>query len=194
MSFWNLSTGETAVSNEKEFSAGGGDFDVIPKGTNVLVNVEDASWKEAYQRSEEFVNLKCRVLKPEGYANRVLFFKLWVDELDPGTTDKAKAIAKRDKHKKMLMAIDANAKGRLAKLSERPTDEHLALALVGAQFVATLGVWDKTDDDGKKTPGGNWLMTAKPKTAEISPGPVTKSTGTKKPFYDDEELDSDVPF
>lgn len=190
MSFWDLSTGETAVTNEKEFTAASNDFDVIPKGSNVLVNVEDASWKEGYQVSQQFVNLKCRVLKPEGYANRVLFFKLWVDELDPGVKEKDKALAKRDKHKKMLMAIDANAKGRLAKLSTRPTNEHLALALTNAQFVATLGVWDKEGDDGKKVPGGNWLMASKPKTAEISPGPVTKRSPAPQFDLDDD----DVPF
>lgn len=192
MSFWNLSDGVSAASGEKEYSAGGGDFEVIPKGTNVLVVVEDAGWKEAYQKTEEFVNLKVRVMKPEGYANRVLFFKLWIDDLDPGTNGHDKQIAKRDKHKLMLMAIDANGKGRLAKLAARPTNEQLSLALIGAQFVATLGVWDKDDGAGGKTPGGNWLMTARPKTAEVSPGPAPKKPVKAAAFADD--LDDDVPF
>lgn len=194
MSFWDLDDGTSAITNEKEFSAGGGDFDVIPKGTSVLVTIEDASWKPAYQATEEFVNLKVRVLKPEAYANRVLFFKLWIDDLDPGTKtngvfDANKAKAKRDKHKKMLMAIDANAKGRLAKMTARMDDDQLAMALVGGQFVATLGVWDKTGDDGKKEPGGNWLMTARPKSAEISEGPAPKAKPAKPV-----DIDDDVPF
>lgn len=192
MSFWNLNDGTSAVTNEKEFSAGGGDFEPLPKGTSVLVVVEDAAWKEAYQKSEEFVNLKVRVMKPEGYANRILFFKLWIDELDPGTTGHDKQIAKRDKHKRMLMAIDANAKGRLAKLAARPSNEQLSVALIGAQFVATLGVWDKDDGAGGKTPGGNWLMTARPKTAEVSPGPVAAKK--KAPAFVADDLDDDVPF
>lgn len=197
MSFWDMEDGTSAVTNEKEFSAGGGDFEVIPKGSSVLVAVEEAAWKEGYQISEEFVNLKVRVLKPEGYANRVLFFKLWIDELDPGVKtngsfDRAKAVTKRDKHKKMVMAIDANAKGKLAKLAARPTNDQLALALTAAQFVATLGVWDKTGDDGKTVPGGNWLMAAKPKTAEISEGPAAKIKSKPAAFFDD--LDDDVPF
>lgn len=192
-----MEDGTSAVTNEKEFSAGGGDFEVIPKGSSVLVAVEEAAWKEGYQISEEFVNLKVRVLKPEGYANRVLFFKLWIDELDPGVKtngsfDRAKAITKRDKHKKMVMAIDANAKGKLAKLAARPTNDQLALALTAAQFVATLGVWDKAGDDGKPVPGGNWLMAAKPKTAEISDGPAAKVKPKPAPVSDD--LDDDVPF
>jgi len=196
VSFWDLDDGTSAVSGDKEFSAGGVDFDVIPKGTSVLVTVEDANWKPGYQVEEEFVNLKVRVLKPEAYANRVLFFKLWVDDLDPGVKtngvfDNAKAKTKRDKHKKMLMAIDANSKGRLAKLTSRMDNDQLAMALVGGQFVATLGVWDK-DEGGVKVPGGNWLMAAKPKSAEISDGPALKAKPKAAPITDD--LDDDVPF
>ncbi len=203
MSFWNLSDGGSAVTNDKEFDAGGGDFTVIPKGTSVLVQIEDATWKAGYQVSEEFVNLKVRVVKPEGYANRVLFFKLWIDELDPGAVKQGghdKAVAKRDKHKRMLMAIDANAKGRLAKLSARPSNEELAMALSNANFVATLGVWDKDEFDergdktGKKIPGGNWLMSAKPKSAEVSEGPVKTAPRKPAPAFVDDLDDEDVPF
>jgi len=195
MSFWNLDDGTSAVSDDKEYSAGGGDFDVIPKGSSVLTTIEDASWKEGYQVSETFVNLKVRVLKPEAYANRVLFFKLWIDDLDPGVKtggsfDRTKAVTKRDKHKRMLMAIDANAKGRLAKLAARPTDDQLAVALVGSQFVATLGVWDK-EEDGKKVPGGNWLMSASPKTKAVTE--VEKPVQKRAPAFSD-DLDDDVPF
>lgn len=197
MSFWDLDDGSSAVTNEKEFSAGGGDFEVIPKGTSLLVMIEDASWKEGYQISEEFVNLKVRVTKPDAYANRVLFFKLWVDDLDPsqktnGSFDEAKARNKRDKHKKMLMAIDANAKGKLAKMTSRMTDEQLALALIGSQFVATLGVWDKDDGNGKQIPGGNWLMAARPKSAEITE--VAKKVAPSRSSGFAADLDDDVPF
>jgi len=198
MSFWNMEDGTSAASGDKEYTAASGDFDVIPKGSSVLVSIEDASWKEGYQISEEFVNLKVRVSKPEAYENRVLFFKLWIDDLDPGVKtngsfDKAKAVTKRDKHKRMLMAIDANGKGRLAKLAARPTDDQLAVALVGAQFVATLGVWDKDDGAGKKIPGGNWLMAAKPKTAAVSEVEAKVAPKRQAAAFDD-DLDDDVPF
>lgn len=195
MSFWDLSDGTNATDTiEKEYNAGGGDFEPIPKGTSVLVMVDEAIWKKGYEVEEKFVNLKCRVLKPEGYANRILFFKLWAGDLDPGVKDQAKAMTKRDKHRRMLLTIDANAKGRLAKLTASPTDEQLALALTGAQFVATLGVWDKTGDDGvTKVPGGNWLLAAKPKSAEVSEGPAVKPK-PKAPAYIDDDLDDDVPF
>lgn len=192
MSFWDLSDGTSAISDSKEFNAGGGDFDVIPKGSSVLVAVESADWKKGYNVEEEFVNLKCRVVKPEGYANRVLFFKLWIGDLDPSVKEQAKALTKRDKHRRMIMAIDQNAKGRLSKLTSSPTNEQLALALTAAQFVATLGVWDKEDETGKKVPGGNWLMAAKPKTAEISEGPAP-ARKKPAPVYDDDD-DMEVPF
>lgn len=191
-SFWDLSDGTSAISDSKEFNAGGGDFDVIPKGSSVLVTVESADWKKGYNVEEEFVNLKCRVVKPEGYANRVLFFKLWIGDLDPSVKEQAKALTKRDKHRRMIMAIDQNAKGRLSKLTSSPTNEQLALALTAAQFVATLGVWDKEDETGKKVPGGNWLMSARPKTAEISDGPAVKAK--KAPPVDYDDMDDDVPF
>lgn len=195
MSYWDLDDGTSAATGEKEYTASAGDFEPIPKNTNCLVIVDDASWKEAYQASETFVNLKAKVLKPEAYENRTLFFKLWIDDLDPGVKtdgkfDRDKAVTKRDKHKRMLMTIDANAKGRLAKMTARPSNEQLALALVGSQFVATLGVWDKTEGD-KKVPGGNWLMAAKPRTAEVTQAnkPAAKVT---RSFATD--LDDDVPF
>jgi hypothetical protein len=194
MSFWTDSTG-TAMVAEKEFSAGGGDFEVIPKGTNCLVTVEDVGWKAGYQVSEEFVNLKLRVLKPEGYANRVIFSKLWVDELDPGVKEKSKAETKRDKHKRMLMSIDTNHKGKLASATSRPTNQKLSLALIGAQFVATLGVWEK-EEDGRKVPGGNWLQAVGPKTKEVSAGPQVRAKARPMTAADDYDDDDglDVPF
>jgi len=192
MSFWDLGDGTSAASGEKEFSAGGGDFEPLPKGTSVLCLVDSAEWKPGYQVSEEFVNLKVSVLKPDGYAGRVLFFKLWVDELDPGVKEKGKAETKRDKHKRMIMAIDANSKGRLAKLQARPTDEQLALALVGSQFVATLGLWE-SERDGQKS-SGNWLMAARPKTAEVSEVPKKVAAQRKAAPVFDDDIDDDVPF
>jgi len=195
MSFWNLSDGQSAVSSEKEYDAGGGGFDVIPKGTSVLAVVGDVSWKAVYQRDEEFVNVKWQILKPEAYAGRVLFHKLFIDDADPNTPPE-KMAAKRDKHKRMLMAIDANGKGRLAKLSSKPSDDELALALTNSQAVLTLGVWDK-DVDGKKEPGGNWVQAIKPKSAAISEEPVKakpRSQTLAGSFGNDFGDEDSIPF
>lgn len=191
MSFWNLSDGESAVTDAKEYDAGGGDFAPLPKGTSVLAVVDDASWKSVYERDEKFVNVKWQVLKPEGYAGRILFQKMFVTDPDPNTPAD-KMPAKRDKHKRMLMAIDANSKGKLAKLTAAPTDGELSVALINAQAVLTLGVWDKDDGAGGKVPGGNWVQAVKPKTAGISQGPT--STKKKAPAFVADDLDDDVPF
>ena len=191
MSFWDLSEGGSAVSTEKEYNAGGGDFEPLPKGTSVLALVADAAWKAVYQRDEKFVNVKWQVVKPDAYAGRILFQKLFVSDADPNTPPD-KMPAKRDKHKKMLMAIDANSKGRLAKLTTAPTDDELALALTNSQAVLTLGVWDKDDGAGGKTPGGNWVSAVKPKSA-----PVTEVQSKAKPkaaAFADDDLDMDIPF
>lgn len=191
MSFWNLEDGTSAVSAEKEFNAGGGDFEPLPKGTSVLALVADAAWKAVYQRDEKFVNVKWQVVKPEAYAGRILFQKLFVADADPNTPAD-KMPAKRDKHKKMLMAIDANSKGRLAKLTAAPTDDELALALTNSQAVLTLGVWDKDDGAGGKTPGGNWVQSVKPKTAPVTEVQTAAKRHPAKSFADD--IDDDVPF
>src|SRR3970282_1550596 len=103
MSFFKLSTGETAAASTT-FEMGGGDIEPIPKNTNVLAAVEEAKISE-YQ-GEQTINLKWRVLKPEAYAKRVIFQKIkcW-------DTDKEKA----DKAVQMLAAIDANCGGKLMK-------------------------------------------------------------------------------
>jgi len=190
VSFWELSTGDSAVSTDKEFDAGGGDFEVLPKGTSVLCTVNDVAWKSVYQRDEKFVNVKWQVLKPEAYAGRVIFQKLFVSDNDPNTPPD-KMPAKRDKHKKMLMAIDANGKGRLAKITSAPDDEELALALINSQAVLTLGVWDKDDGAGGKTPGGNWVQAVKPKSAPVTE--VAKKAPPKRAVFAD-DLDDEVPF
>lgn len=194
MSFWALTDGENAAETGKEYDAGGGNFDVIPKGTSVLAMVHDVSWKSVYQRDEQFVNVKWSVLKPEAYQNRVIFQKLFISDDDPNTpADKMNA--KRDKHKRLLMAIDANAKGKLAKMTSKPDDDDLALALTSAQMVLTLGVWDK-DDNGTKVPGGNWVMKVAPKTAGVSEveKPKARATGGGHSNSFDADLDDDVPF
>lgn len=199
MSFWSLSDGENAAETGKEYDAGGGNFDVIPKGTSVLAMVSDVAWKAVFNRSEQFVNVKWNILKPEVYANRVIFQKLYISDDDPNTPAD-KMAAKRDKHKRLLMAIDANSKGKLAKMTSKPDDDDLALALTSAQMVLTLGVWDK-EESGQKVPGGNWVMKVAPKSAGVSEvakpaaRPVaSRPTGGGHSNAFDADLEDDVPF
>jgi len=67
----------------------------------------------------------------------------------------------------MLVAIDANAKGKLVELGREPTDEDLETALVNRPMLLKLGVWEM---DGGKS--GNWVKAVSPKeTAPSKPAP-----------------------
>ena len=57
---------------------------------------------------------------------------------------------KGDKAKRMLMAIDANCGGKLAKLRDTPQDEDLMMSLVGKPVAIKVQVWDM---NGKKETG-----------------------------------------
>lgn len=188
--FWNTSTGESAVTEAAagSFDAGsGGDFEPIPAGTKVLAMPEAAKWRTVKDSVEDYVEVTWVILKPEAYQNRKIFHKLWVKDLDPNAKDTDKAKAKKDKHLKMLAAIDANAGGKLSKLNGAPTDDHLSLALLNKPMVIGLGTWD---DAETKKPKGNWVMSVAPK------GPVPEvdkvaSVGKKTLS---EDLGEDLPF
>lgn len=161
--FWEVEGEELNTSGEFESGSG---FEPIPQGTSVLAAPDEAKWDEY----DGFGHIKIRwtVLQPTEFKNRKVFQKLHVNDDDP---------AKRDKAKRMLAAIDANAKGGLVKLKEAPSDMDLTKALVGKQMVLALGVWKL--DDGKR---GNWVMKVSPKggVAASNASPVS--------------LDDQVPF
>jgi len=186
--FWSISTGESAVSESSNSFVieGGSDFEPIPAGTKVLAMPEAAKWRTVRDSVEEYVEITWVILKPEAYQNRKIFHKLWVKDLDPGAKDKEKAKAKKDKALKMLAAIDANAGGKLAKLSSAPTDDHLSVALLNKPMVIGLGTWD---DAETKKPKGNWVMSVAPKGSEISEVKKGDAVSSRKPLVDD-----DIPF
>lgn len=186
MSFWSLSDGDSAANTGNEFDAGGGDFENIPKNTSVLAVVDEASWRED-RSGNEHLSIRWGILKPEAYANRKIFQKMWITDDNPNSKDAAK---KRDKDLKMLGAIDANAGGKLVKKAGKPTDDDLALALTNKPMVITLGEWSMKADDGS-TMTGNWVMSVKPKTAEISAGPVAKKPASRPAIDEDEDQ---IPF
>ena len=51
---------------------------------------------------------------------------------------------KGDKAKQMLMAIDANCGGKLARLNDAPEDHDLMTALIGKPMAAKVQVWRLT--------------------------------------------------
>lgn len=185
MSFWGLSSGESANETTGEFDAGGGNNEPIPEGTSVLAMPDEAGWKED-RNGVEHLAIRWTILKPEAYQNRKIFHKLFVSDDDPRAKDPAK---KRDKALRMLGAIDKNAGGKLGKKDGRPSSDEIVLALINKQMVIRLGVWEMQGDNGPMS--GNWVQSVSPKSAEISEGPK-RTVKRQAPVVDD--IDDEVPF
>lgn len=189
MSFWDTTDGGVATDTGKDFEVGGGNFEPIPDGTKVLASVENAQWK-VDNSGNEHLSLQWTVLKPEGFVNRKIFQKLWVTDHDPSAKDEEKAKTKTDKAKRMLAAIDANAGGKLARLTKKPTEDEILLAFTNKPMVIRLGVYSMDD---RQNPGekirGNWVQAVSAKDTPLD-APTT-SAKTKK--SDDVEED-EIPF
>lgn len=162
--FFDLSDGKSAVDTGGDFSLDN-PMEPLPDGTDVVAICEQAKWDESEFVTGKFINLRWSVLKPGEYENRKIFQKLKVN--DPKAGDKAK---------RMLVAIDANAKGQLVTLGREPTDEDLEKALLNRPMVLKLGVWEM---EGGKS--GNWVKAVSPKSSA-----PTKPTPPKN--------DDDIPL
>lgn len=177
--FWTLSDGKKAEQTDK-FDAGA--MDILPDNTDVLAVIEEAGWKSGYEGAPDVINLRWSVLKPDALKNRKVFQKLKVNEDDPKVSDKAK---------RMLMAIDTNAGGKLAKLDHEPEDNELMMALMNKPMVLKIKVWDM---DGKK---GNWVAAVspakkRPSAEQQQPAPVEAVSAPAGNPFDD--LDDPIPF
>lgn len=192
MGFWNTSDGEDAAKTGTEYEIPGGNMDPIPAGSSVLAMIDEAKWDHTQDNAEEYVSLRWTVLAPEEYKNRKVFHKLWVTDHDPNAKDTAKAIAKTDKARKMLAAIDANAGGKLTAKDARPSDDDLALALTNKPMVITLMTWDSNTGGA----GGNWVAAVAPKNKPLKIGEKTApkaKAGSAGGSYAG-GLDDEIPF
>lgn len=193
MSFWDLSDGDAANENAKsEYEIPGGNMDPIPNNSDVLAGIAAAKW--AKKDDKRLIEIQWKVKSPQAFANRVVFQKLWVADLDPQAKDNEKAVAKRDKARRMLATIDLNAKGRLMKSNDMPSDDDLALALVDAEMVIKCMIWEINDRATGEKAVGNWVSAVKGKDAELTIGePMKKSepTGGGGLGLDDGD---DIPF
>ena len=167
--FW----GNAATDATGEFDSGGGSFELIPEGTNVLAAISEIEW--TLYNGDEYISAKWTILKPDEFKNRKVFQKIRVIDED---------IKKSDKAKRMLAAIDKNASGgKLLSLGRQPTDLDMAKALVNKPMVLKLGVWEM---EGKS---GNWVQAVSPKTAS-KPEPSPKP----EPANVDDDFDADIPW
>jgi len=172
MSFWDLSDGGSAAEDVKtEYEVPGGNMDPIPNNSDCLAYIKGAKWASKRDADDRYIEIQWQVEKPEEYLNRVVFQKLWVDDLDPMAKSEDKAKEKRDKARRMLATIDENAKGKLMQSREAPTDDSLALALVDARMVIKCMLWEMPDNQNYgEVIRGNWVSAIKPKDAEVKTG------------------------
>jgi hypothetical protein len=196
MSFWDLSDGESAVTNEREYEQPTGNLQPIPDGSTVLAIIDEAKWDETREERAEFVSLRWSVLEPVDYANRKIYQKLWVTDDDPRTSDAVKMGKKRDKAKKMLAAVDANSGGKLARNARKPTDDDLTLALTNKPMAIKCMVWEL--DSGQI---GNWIAGVFPKSKGVNvtdaPPPAKQPAKTRQEAQSRgalSDLEDDVPF
>ena len=182
MSFWDLSDGQTAKDTGAEYEVPGGTMEPIPAGSSVLAMIDEIKW-ERKQTGEEFISARWTVLAPEAYKNRKVFHKLWVTDLDPQAKDQDAGVKKRDKARKMLAAIDANAGGKLTAKPGVPTGDDL-LSLANKPMVATMMTWSMPDTRNGGMMHGNWVSAVAPKgvkelhIAEAKPLPAGGGTAS----------------
>jgi hypothetical protein len=197
--FWKLSDGADVEATDN-FDAGGGRIEVIPEGTQLLAAIDEAKWDRT-QDGDKFISLRWTVLQPEDLANRKVFQKLWVDDYEPATLKKGedKAKAKKDKAKRMLMAIDSNAGGKLAAKGVMPSDIDLTSSLTMKPMVIKVMVWSQKDRMTGEMIEGNWVGAVAPKTAERTSPEELAKLQEKKAKSDSArisstKIDDEIPF
>ncbi len=166
---------------------GGGDFEIIPAGTNVLFQIESIEIKEPGDfDSTEYLNIQWSILKPDDYANRRVFQKIRIFDTDS---------TKRKKARTMLSAIDTNSGGRLSAYGKKKgksladfTSEDFTVCLVGQSMMGKLMVWK---DNDTKEPKGNWVQQVSP--AGNSKPLASAPKAAPEPIKEDDS-DDDIPF
>ena len=196
MSFWDLSDGNTAADTPKEYEIPGGSMEPIPNNSDVLAIVDQAKWAE--KDGKNYIELRWSVMAPEEVKNRKVFHKLWVTDLDPNANDEAKGKAKRDKARRMLASVDANAGGNLTRTGDAPTDESMTMHLCNVPMVIKLMVWSMKGSDGTDM-AGNWVSAVSPsdKPLQISNEPLPKTSAApaaQQAGSGSRDLDDEIPF
>jgi hypothetical protein len=194
MSFWDLSDGGTAVDTDKEYEIPSGNMEPIPDGSSVLAMIDEAKWDKPRDGYAEFVSLRWSVLAPDEYKNRKIFQKLWVTDDDPNAKDDAAAAKKRDKARRMLAAIDANAGGKLTRKPGIPTDEDLSACLTNKPMTIKCMLWEMPD---REKPGefirGNWIAAVAPKSKGVDVKEASSPKRASAPAASVND-DDEIPF
>jgi len=158
-------------------------FTEIPEGTEVLAHIETIKWDSFPGSSHQHINAKWCVIGDD-YHGRKFFQSIYLKGSDPdGQYYKPeKAADAITSAKKMFMAIDKNAGGKICKLGQEPTNALMEQHIMGAQMLVTLGV----NKSGKNI------------VRSVSPAPADTPKPTPKPKqdngFDDSDPDMNIPF
>jgi len=192
INFFTTSTGEAiAPTNSFENS---GRQQLIPAGTKLHANILEATWEDATQYTNQHVLISWYITEQGKYQGFVVKQKIHTFDSNSSKTNKAK---------KMLMAIDINCKGLLAKAAESGKlvigdNGQLARALGGGAALITVDVYEieSTNIDpatGELYPPrtGNWVRAV---------GPVAKKQAQEDKHIEeqaekkDDDYDDEIPF
>lgn len=172
MAFWDLSDGGNAKDTGKDYEIPGGNLKPIPNESDVLAMIDEAKWdKKGEGGDAEYVSLRWTVIAPDEYKNRKVFQKLWVTDHDPAAKDEAAAVKKRDKARRMLAAIDANAGGKLARQASQPSTDDLTQHLCDKPMIIKCMVWEIKDRNTGDIIAGNWVSAVGPKDKGVNVKP-----------------------
>lgn len=191
MSFWSTSTGENLAAQSKEEAAAytppTNDLEPIPGKSKVRAFIKEAGW-DKNDKGDRYIKLRWDVTKPDAYAKRVVFQKLWVKDPDPSAKNPED---KRDKALRMLAKIDAMAGGKLAAKGSEPSDDELLIALANKEVVIAVELWEMEGRDGPMS--GNWVRDVYPLEGTAIVIGEAKAATTPKGGNDDLGGD-DIPF
>jgi hypothetical protein len=158
-----------------EFEVSGGNMEPIPENTQLLAIIDESGWEEDKHNGGWMIELRWSVMQPETYKNRKVFQKLRMESPDAKKAEKAK---------RMLLAIDANAGGNIAKAGRKPNDTDLAVHLMNKPMVIKVLVWEMDGDDGEKR-RGNWVCAVSPRKKQQA-APVAASAPIVETVIDDD--------
>lgn len=160
------------IEQSNSFEAGGGSIEPIPDNTNVLAAIDQAVWQEDRNGGPDFIEFRWTVMAPAEYANRKVFQKVRVRDEDAKKAEKAK---------RMLVAIDANAGGKIFAAGKEPSEQDLQKHLMAKPMVLKVQTWEI---DGKV---GNWVSAVSARKGAAAPAPAPEPEVAGDEFQD-------VPF
>lgn len=185
---------EAEQAGSYEAKTGGGDFELIPDGIICRAVIDEAKWFAVDDKKKsKKLSLRWMVVSPDEFDNKRVYQNLWVEDLDPSAKSTEKGEDRRDRDRKMLMAIDFNAGNGLLRTGDL-SDENLILCLTNKSMV--IRVRKLSPKDGGKE--RNYIDRVEAKSYPVSsPSEIAavKAKTPMKPAQNNRDLDGDsIPF